>query len=64
MSKESMMQFADNMLSRSAFLRDNRQDLEECSDPECPLPVSMLGYFGGQDAASGPWGRTLRFAAT
>ena len=50
MSKESMMQFADNMLSRSAFLRDNCQDLEEYSDPECLLPVSLLGYFGGQIA--------------
>lgn len=50
MSKESMMQFADNMLSRSAFLRDHCQDLEEYSDPECPLPISLLGYFGGQIA--------------
>lgn len=50
MSKESMMQFANNMLSRSAFLRDNCQDLEEYSDPECPLPISLLGYFGRQIA--------------
>ncbi len=50
MSKESMMQFADNMLSRSAFLRDNCQDLGEYSDPECLLPISLLGYFGGQIA--------------
>ena len=56
-----MMQFADNMLSRSAFLRDNCQDLEEYSDPECPLPISMLGYFGRQIAgqydtlAPGEW---------
>lgn len=45
-----MMQFADNMLSRSAFLRDNCQDLEEYSDPECLLPISLLGCFGGQIA--------------
>lgn len=45
-----MMQFADNMLSRSAFLRNNCATLEEYSDPECPLPISLLGYFGGQIA--------------
>lgn len=50
MSKESMRRFADNMLSRSAFLRDNCQDLEEYSDPECLLPISLLGFFGRQIA--------------
>lgn len=46
-----MMQFADSMLSRSAFLRNNCFDLEEYSEPECPLPISLLGYFGGQIAS-------------
>ena len=61
MSKESMMQFAKDMLSRSAFLSDNCRDLDECTDPECPLPISLLGYFGGQIAkpydtlAPGEW---------
>lgn len=50
MSKESMMQFANDMLSRSAFLRDNCQDLKEYTDPECLLPISLLGYLGGQIA--------------
>lgn len=45
-----MMQFANDMLSRSAFLRDNCQDLKEYTDPECLLPISLLGYFGGQIA--------------
>lgn len=45
-----MMQFANDMLSRSAFLRDNCQDLGEYSDPKCLLPISLLGYFGGQIA--------------
>ena len=45
-----MMRFADNMLSRSAFLRDNCQDLEEYNDPKCLLPISLLGSFSGQIA--------------
>ena len=45
-----MTRFADDMLSRSAFLRDNCQDLEEYNDPECLLPISLLGSFGGQIA--------------
>ena len=50
MSKESMMQFADHMLIESAFLRDNCRDLEEYRDPEEPLPISLLGHFGGEIA--------------
>lgn len=50
MSKESMMRFADQMLSESAFLRDNCRDLEEYRDPEEPLPISLLGHFGGEIA--------------
>lgn len=45
-----MMRFADQMLSESAFLRDNCRDLEEYRDPEEPLPISLLGHFGGEIA--------------
>ncbi len=50
MSKESTMRFADDMLSRSAFLHKTCRDLEEYSDPECLLPISLLGYLGAQIA--------------
>ncbi len=50
MSKESMMKFTDQMLSESAFLRDNCRDLEQYRDPEEPLPISLLGHFGGEIA--------------
>ena len=52
MSIESMMRFADLMLSRSAFLRDRCGDLEEYTDPEHPLPISLLGRFGGEIATN------------
>jgi hypothetical protein len=52
MSKKSMIQFADTMLSRSTFLRDYCRDLEEYVDPQAPLPISLLGYFGSQIAAN------------
>ena len=45
-----MMQFAENMLSRSAFLRRHCRDLEKFTDPECPLPNSLLGEFGWEIA--------------
>ncbi len=45
-----MMRFADRMLSESAFLRDNCRDLEEYRDPKEPLPISLLGHFGGEIA--------------
>ena len=45
-----MMQFADQMLSESVFLRGNCRDLEEYRDPEEPLPISLLGHFGGEIA--------------
>lgn len=47
-----MMHFADAMLSRSAFLRDHCRDLEEYTDPEHPLPISLLSRFGGEIAAN------------
>ena len=45
-----MMRFADQMLSASALLRDNCRDLEDYRDPEEPLPIGLLGYFGGEIA--------------
>jgi hypothetical protein len=50
MSRKSMMHFAEYMLSRSEFLQENCQDLEDYRDPECLIPIFMLGYFGGQIA--------------
>ena len=47
MSNRSSMTFAEDMLSRSAFLRDHCHDLEEFMDSENPLPISLLGQFGG-----------------
>lgn len=45
-----MMHFAEYMLSSSAFLREHCCDTEEYMDPECPLPIALLGKFGGEIA--------------
>lgn len=50
MSKSSMMQFAENMLSSSAFLRKHCHDIYDFTDPEYPLPTALLGSFGREIA--------------
>ena len=61
MSSQSMMQFAEYMLSRSKFLRDHCTHLESFRNPECLLPIPMLGQFGQRIAVnfdaipSGEW---------
>ena len=47
MSNRPSMTFAKDMLSRSTFLRDHCHDLEEFMDSENPLPILLLGQFGG-----------------
>lgn len=51
MSQKSIMHFAEHMLSRSMFLRDHCRDLEEYTNPEALLPISLLGRFGGEIAS-------------
>lgn len=51
MRYKSTIIFAESMLARSTFLREHCHNLEEYTDPECPLPISFLGYFGTTIAA-------------
>ena len=51
MSTGSVMQFADDMLSKSAFLQEYCSDQKIYRDPGEELPLSMLGYFGKEIAS-------------
>ena len=50
MSKNSMMRFAENMLSGSAFLLKDCRDTDDFTDPKYPLPTALLGSFGREIA--------------
>lgn len=67
MSENAAMTYAEEMLARSPFLRNQCRDLEEFRDPGEPMPISMLGCFGtalAEDFASVPpaeWERLSDF---
>jgi hypothetical protein len=46
MSIQSMLQFAEEMLAKSAFLQEHCHDLEQHRDPGEETPIGMMGDFG------------------
>lgn len=48
---KSAMDYAENMLSKSEFLRTHCKDVNDYRDPEDPMPTLLLASFGLQMAA-------------